>query len=124
MFPFPSEGLSVEWDGPPFDANQLPENAPLTLYAQEVAWGRLDSLEVWCGKQSLPFVRWSGGYSGQFGPERAVFAGTGEVRLFAADEEDFVVIGLATAEHLGSYAAILAYFAAGDFTVPPLRLIG
>src|SRR3546814_10558829 len=86
----------------------------------EVAWGRLDGLKAFCLTQALPFVRWSGGYPGQFGPERAVFTGAGEVRLYAADEEDYIVICLATAEQLASYDAILAHFAAADFTVPPL----
>src|SRR3546814_208690 len=90
------EGLSTEWDGPAFDAAQFPDDAPLMLYAHEVAWGRLDGLKAFCLTQALPFVRWSGGYPGQFGPERAVFTGAGEVRLYAADEEDYIVICLAT----------------------------
>lgn len=118
------EGLSTEWDGPAFDASQLPCGDALRLYAHEVAWGRLDALEAFCTQQALPFVRWSGGYPGQFGPETAVFTGQGEVRLFAADEEEYVVIGRATAERLGSYDAILAHFDAADFAVPPLRLTG
>src|SRR3546814_14515193 len=72
------EGLSTEWDGPAFDAAQFPDDAPLMLYAHEVAWGRLDGLKAFCLTQALPFVRWSGGYPGQFGPERAVFTGAGE----------------------------------------------
>src|SRR3546814_3647863 len=39
------EGLSTEWDGPAFDAAQFPDDAPLMLYAHEVAWGRLDGLK-------------------------------------------------------------------------------
>lgn len=116
------ERLCTEWDGPEFDTSQLPSGEPLRLYAHEVAWGRLDDLEAFCINQALPFVRWSGGYPGQFGPETAVFTGHGEVRLFAADEEEYVVLGCATAEQLGSYEAILAYFDAADFTVPPLRV--
>src|SRR3546814_18696247 len=61
------EGLSTEWDGPAFDAAQFPDDAPLMLYAHEVAWGRLDGLKAFCLTQALPFVRWSGGYPGQFG---------------------------------------------------------
>lgn len=39
------QGLSLEWDGPDFDFTQFPDDGPLTLYAHEVAWGRLDDLE-------------------------------------------------------------------------------
>ncbi|MGY2736600.1 hypothetical protein [Sphingomonas sp. UYP23] len=35
------EGLSTKWDGPDFDATQVPFGAPLALYAHEVARGRL-----------------------------------------------------------------------------------
>ncbi|MGY4398818.1 hypothetical protein ACVWZA_004028 [Sphingomonas sp. UYAg733] len=118
------EGLSTDWDGPDFDASQIPPDDALRLHAHEVAWGRLDDLEGFCVDHHLPFVRWSGGYPGQFGPEIAVFTGSGEVPLFAADEEEYVVIGLSTAERLGSYDAILAYFAAAEFVPPPLRLTG
>ena len=118
------EGLSVEYDGPAFDAGQFVEGEPLVLYADQVAWGRLDALEAFCLAHGLPFARWSGSCSGSFGPERAVFTGSGDVRFFAADEEEEAVISRRTAEKLGSYAAILAHFDAADFVVPPLRLIG
>lgn len=67
---FVDQGLSLEWDGPDFDFTQFPDDGPLTLYAHEVAWGRMDDLESFCVEYGLPFVRWSGGYPGQFGPER------------------------------------------------------
>lgn len=118
------EGLSTDWDGPDFDAAQIPTDDALRLYAHEVAWGRLDDLEGFCRDHHLPFVRWSGGYPGQFGPEIAVFTGSGEVQLFAADEEEYVVICRTTAERLGGYDAILAHFAAAEFVPPPLRLTG
>ena len=93
-------GLSIEWDGAAFDASQLPANDALRLYAHDVAWGQLDALEAFCVAQGLAFTRWSGSYPGQFGSEIAVFTGDGAVRLFAADEEETVVIGRATAERL------------------------
>lgn len=52
-----------------------------------------------------------------------MFTGEGAVQCYAADEDDTLLIGRCTIERLGSYAAILAHFAAGDFAVPPLRLI-
>ncbi len=118
-----SEGLALDYDGEDFSAEDFPADGSLCLYAHEVAYGRADELEGFCVAQGLPFVRWSGGSAAQFGPERAVFTGTGEVRLFAADEDDMVVIDLHRAERLGSYDAILAYFTAGDPAVPPLRFL-
>lgn len=52
-----------------------------------------------------------------------MFNGAGEVQSYAADEDDYILIGRCTVERLGSYEAILAHFAAGDFAVPPLRLM-
>ena len=118
-----AEGLSTEWDGEPFTLAMFREGAPLELMAHEVAWGRFERLESWCVEHGLPFARWSGGYSGQWGAERTVFTGAGEARSYAADEDDYLLIGRCTAERLGSYEAILAHFAAGDFAVPPLRLM-
>lgn len=115
-----NEGLSTQWDGPGFEQADLPEDAPLSLMAHEVAWGRFADLEAFCLVQGLPFARWSGACPGQWGPERVVFAGIGEPVGYAADEDDYIVVGRGTVERLGSYEAILAHFAAADFAVPPL----
>ncbi|PKP94974.1 hypothetical protein [Sphingomonas sp.] len=117
------QGLSTEWDGEPFTPAMVREGMSLELMAHEVAWGRFERLESWCVEHDLPFARWSGGYCGQWGAERAVFTGAGEVQCYAADEDDYLLIGRCTVERLGSYAAILGHFAAGDFAVPPLRLM-
>lgn len=77
------EGLSTDWDGPAFDASQLPDNAALRLYAHEVAWGRFTELEAFCVEHHLPFARWSGSYPGQWGAERVVFTGSGEPQSYA-----------------------------------------
>ena len=118
-----AEGLSTEWDSETFTLSMFREGAPLELMAHEVAWGWFERLESWCVQHGLPFARWSGGYSGQWGAERAVFTGAGEVQCYAADEDDYLLIGRCTAARLGSYEAILAHFAAGDFAVPPLLLM-
>jgi hypothetical protein len=118
-----AEDLSTEWDVETFTLSMLREGVPLELMAHEVAWGRFDGLESWCIAHGLPFTRWSGACSGQWGAERAVFTGEGAVQCYAADVDDTLLIGRCTIERLGSYAAILAHFAAGDFAVPPLRLI-
>lgn len=115
--------LSTEWDGEPFAPAMFREGMSLELMAHEVAWGRFERLESGCVEHGLSFARWSGGYCGEWGAERAVFTGAGEVQCYADDEDDYLLIGRCTVERLGSYEAILAHFAAGDFAVPPLRLI-
>ncbi|MDR7156153.1 hypothetical protein J2W40_002991 [Sphingobium xenophagum] len=45
------------------------------------------------------------------------------MQSYAADEDDYILICRCTVDRLGSYEAILAHFAAGDFAVPPLRLV-
>lgn len=116
------EGLSVEWDGEDFEPDHRAVGESLKLYAHEVAWGRLDTLESWCVEKGLAFTRWSGAHAGQFGAERVVFTGEGAPLSYAADEEDNIVIDRATAINLGSLEAIIAYFAAADTPVPPLLL--
>lgn len=118
------EGLSIEWDGEPFEPHHRTEGQSLSLYAHDVAWGRFDALETWCVTMCIPFVRWSGAYSGQWGAERVVFTGDGDPQSYAADEDDYVVIGRGTVDKLGSFDAIIAYFDAADFKVPPLVIEG
>lgn len=114
------EGLSTDREGGAFTADEFPDGAALRLHAHEVAWGRVERLEGFCLERAMPFVRWSGGYAGSFSPEIVVFTGEGEPREFAADEDEMPVMCRATAERLGSYEAIIAYFHAAEFAVPPL----
>ena len=116
------EGLSTQWDGEPFTVSDLPESGGLELMAHEVAWGRFEALEAFCIKNALPFSRWSGAYPSQWGAERVVFSGSGEPQSYAADEDDYILIGRCTAERLGSFAAIVAHFDAADFAVPSLAI--
>jgi len=118
------EGLSTEWDGEPFTLDDITDDAPLSVMAHEVAWGRFEQLEAFCIANGLPFARWSGGYPGQWGAERLVFTGSGEPVSYAADEDDYILMGRCTAERLGSYAAILAHFDAAEFAIPPLVVAG
>ena len=118
------EELSIEWDGPPFDPAERQVGEPLFLYAYEVAWGRFENLEAWCVEKALPFSRWSGARLGQWGGERLVFTGLGSPVQYAADEEDYILMGVDTAKSLGSFDAIIAYFAAADVPTPPLVVEG
>ncbi|TGX49044.1 hypothetical protein E5A73_19545 [Sphingomonas gei] len=118
------EGLATEWDGEPFDAHHRVVGAPLNLYAHEVAGGCFDDLESWCAQNRLPFARWSGGYAGQWGPERVVFRGEGTSTSYTATEDDEIVVAREKIEQLGSLEAVLAHFDAADFAVPPLAVEG
>lgn len=115
-----AEGLSTDWDGEDFALSQLPEGDALALMAHEVAWGRFERLEQFCVDESLPFARWSGTYAGQWGAERVVFTGREEPISYPCDEDDHVVIGKDHVVRLGSVAAVIAYFDAADFVIPPL----
>ena len=119
-----SEGLSTEWDGEPFAADQLASGEPVRLMAHEVAWGRFEELEAFCVTHGLPFARWSGAYAGQWGAERTVFTRSGEPQGYAADEDDYILIGRCTVERLGTIEAIIAHFDAADFAIPPLVITG
>lgn len=119
-----NEGLSTEWDGEAFEPHHRTVGEPLSLYAHEVAWGHFGGLESWCAQNQVPFARWSGGYAGQWGPERIVHQGDGTLTSYAVTEDDTVVIAREALEKLGSFDAILAHFAVADFAVPPLVVDG
>lgn len=118
------EDLSTEWDGELFESTHRTVGASLRLYAHEVSCGRFAALEAWCAENKVPFVRWSGAFPGESGAERVVFTGEHELASYAADEDDYVVIGRGTVEHLGSFEAIIGFFDAADFNVPPLMVEG
>lgn len=115
-----SEALAIEWDGELFDPHHRVEGEPLRLFAHEVAGGRFDDLEDWCLLHRLPFVRWCGSYSGQWGPERVISTGDGRATSYAVTEDDDVVISRSTVEGLGTMEVVIAHFDAADFRVPPL----
>jgi hypothetical protein len=119
-----NEGLSTEWDGEAFQPHHRVAGEAVSLFAYEVPGGQFEELEAWCTAQNVPFARWSGGYSGQWGPERVLFDGTGPLRYYAVSEDDVVMIDQDTIERLGSFDSILAHFAAADFAVPPLVVEG
>ncbi len=115
-----AERLAVEWDGDPFEPEHRVDGEPLRLFAHEVAGGRFEEIEDWCVMHRVPFVRWCGGYSGQWGPERVVAIGDGKEVSYAVTEDDEVVISRSTIAALGSLDAIFAHFDAAEFVVPAL----
>jgi hypothetical protein len=118
------EGLSIEWDGAPFEPGDRAEGEPLRLFAHEVAGGRVEPVEDWCVANKVPFARWSGGNAGSWGPERVVYGGAGSPASFTADEEDRILVDRMTVEQLGSVEAVLGHFDAADFVIPPLVVTG
>ena len=116
------EDLSKEWDGEPFDESQFLFDGPLRLFALEVANGELTELEDFCQVNRLAFRRWSGGSSGSFAPEIVVWKGHGERCIYVADEDERAVITAEDLRRLGSYDALISYFAEAAFDVPPLSI--
>src|SRR3546814_4585036 len=82
----------------PVAADRLACGEPVRLMAHEVACGLLEALVAFCVTHGLPFARWSGAYAGQWGAERTVFTGSGEPQCYAADEDDYILIGGCTVE--------------------------
>jgi hypothetical protein len=117
-----SDGASTDWQGSEFSIAELPIDEPLSLMANEVAWGRFEEIEQFCRDNQLVFARWAGGCAGSFGPERLVFDGTDET-TFAVTDDDEVMISRDDIRRLGSISSIEAYFAAADLAVPPLVIV-
>ena len=119
-----AEGLSTEWDGPTFEASHRTEGEPLELFANEVAWGKVEALENFCADHGLAYHFWAGGYFAEWGAERIIYRGEGAPDSFVADESDRVLIDRGEVERRGSIDAVLAYFDAAEFTVPSLVVDG
>lgn len=118
------EGLAVEWGGETFDARHRIVGEPLALFDEECAWGQFDELEAFCVEHKLPFVRWAGGYPGEWSPERLIFRGDGPPDSYMIDEAGNVVIDRHMIVELGSVEAVLGYFEAAEFEIPPLVMEG
>ena len=119
-----AEGLSIEWDGPAFVPSHRTVGEPLALFANEVAWGKVEALETFCADHGLPYRVWSGGFFAEWGAERLIFRGDGAPESFIADESDRVLIDRLEIVRRGSIEAILAYFDEAEFPVPPLLVKG
>ena len=118
-----SDGASVDWDGTPFDSAAVSEGAHIELVANEVAWGRFETIESFCRDIAIPFVRWSGGSAGSFGPERVIFDGKNDDQTFCVTDDDEVVISRERIAALGSMEAIERYFAAADYQPPYITIV-
>lgn len=118
------EGLAVQWGGEIFDASHRIVGEPLALFDEECAWGQFDQLEAFCVEHKLPFIRWAGGYPGEWSPERLIFRSDGQPDSYMVDESDNVVVDRRMIVELGSFEAALGYFEAAEFEIPPLVVEG
>jgi hypothetical protein len=97
---------------------------PLELFANEVAWGKVEALETFCHDHGLPYRFWAGGFLAEWSAERIVFRGEGAPDSFIVDEADRVLIDRHEVGRRGSVDAVLAYFDEAEFIVPPLVVEG
>ncbi|MDR7061669.1 MULTISPECIES: hypothetical protein [unclassified Sphingopyxis] len=118
------ESLSIEWDGPAFESSHRTVGEPLELFANEVAWGKVEPLETFCQDHGLPYRFWAGGFFAEWSAERIVFRGEGTPDSFIVDESDRVLIDRHEVVRRGSVEGILAYFDEAEFTVPTLVVEG
>lgn len=125
------EGLTPEYDGGTFSADEHANGEHLTLYGNEVAWGSFNTLEAFCREHRLAYRRWHGAYAGAWGCCRVVYRGALETRKgedgvdeYDASDCDQIFVGAALAKHLGSFDSIMEHFASADFEVPPLEFVG
>jgi hypothetical protein len=119
-----AESLSIEWDGPAFEPSHRTPGEPLELFANEVAWGKVEALETFCQNHRLPYRFWAGGFFAEWSAERIVYRGDGTPDSFIVDESDRVLIDRHEVERRGGVEAVLAYFDEAEFTVPPLVVEG
>jgi hypothetical protein len=119
-----AEGLSIEWDGEAFEPSHRTVGEPLELFANEVAWGKVEALETFCHDHGLPYRFWAGGFLAEWSAERIVFRGEGAPDSFIVDEADRVLIDRHEVGRRGSVDAVLAYFDEAEFIVPPLVVEG
>lgn len=119
-----AEGLAIEWDGPSFEPSHRRPGDALELFANEVAWGKVEPLETFCQEHGLPYRFWAGGFFAEWSAERIVYRGDGTPDSFIADESDRVLIDRHEIVRRGNIEAILGYFDEAEFTVPPLVVAG
>lgn len=84
----------------------------------EQPWGNFGTLEPVLIELGLPFERYSDD------GDRRIYTGAGQPEDTPASPQGDAVIDSAHAKALGSYEAILAYFARADFSPPPFEIVG
>ena len=115
-----AEGLATEWGGEDFAPDNRIPGEPLNLFAHEVPWGRFEALEQYCCDQGIAYRRWSGSCPGSFGAERIVFDGSNGPFNYDTNDDDEIMLSVATISQLGSMRAIHDYLKPAEIEIPPL----
>lgn len=106
-----------------FSIDQITGFSPLELAADEVSWGRLETLEAFCVDNRLPFQRWCGSYPGSWEAERIVFDGATDPRSYTVTDNDIVVVTEPEVCSLGTFEAVSAYLQSATLELPPLTIV-
>lgn len=106
-----------------FSMDQITGFSPLELAADEVSWGRLETLEAFCVDNRLPFQRWCGSYPGSWEAERIVFDGATDPRSYTVTDNDIVVVTEPEVRSLGTFEAVSAYLQSATLELPPLTIV-
>ena len=114
--------LRSEWDGEPFDASLLPENAVLDLYGDQLNGGLVPELERFCAENGLAYRRWSGGCLGAFNPEIVAHYGPGDSHDSAADDNENPVFTADEIERAASLDELKNVVGNLRRELPPFRL--
>ena len=117
------EGLSTEWDGSDFAADQIEQGKPLDLMAYDVPWGIFNELEQFCVSHGLAYQRNSGACPGSFGAERIVFDGKTGPFNYDTNDDNVLIVSRETITNLGSLRAVRAYFKQADIAIPPFEIV-
>lgn len=118
-----ADNPAVDWDGTPFDPDDIPDGKPLALMDHDVANGCFEEIEGICRLHRLHYVRWSGASPGSFPSVRIVYMGNGDPQQFLTTEEDEQVFSIERIRELGSMEAIEANYQRARRNPPPLVIV-
>jgi hypothetical protein len=118
-----ADNPAVDWDGTPFDPDDIPDGKPLALMDHDVANGCFEEIEGICRLHRLHYVRWSGASPGSFPSVRIVYMGNGDPQQFLMTEEDEQVFSIERIRELGSMEAIEANYQRARRNPPPLVIV-
>ncbi|MEE4453431.1 hypothetical protein [Novosphingobium resinovorum] len=118
-----ADNPAVDWDGTPFDPDDIPVGKPLALMDHDVANGCFEEIEGICHRHGLHYVRWSGASPGSFPSVRIVYTGNGEPQPVLTTEEDEQVFSIERIRKLGSIETIEADYQRARRNPPPLVIV-
>lgn len=114
--------LSLDWGGEDLTAENIPGDASLDLYGEELNGGLVDDLEAFLLANRLHYRRTSGGCPGAYNPEVVVSYGNGITHAFEADEDGRVVFSVDTILAATSLTALQALGVFARREIPPLTI--